>query len=462
MKRTEIFFGYPPESIKQYIINNRKYYYDNIEDLLSDFYNDEIGKNTQNLKPSVSVTCLSDGKKIINFFNDVDEPITLSNLSNIELRFNSHKVNGNSTILNIENCNNITVNGCNSTVTSETQSNLINITNSSNIIFDNSSFNFTTVGSDDKNSPYSIFGIVNSTVSICSSQLEIQDLSQTKSVSVVNVDTSSVVNITTSNLHAISKNSFPYGIYSLGKLNIESSLIDANSNHTANADGTDYATTSRGIYSENDLSIINSSVYGTHSGITLKGGNTYIDGGDYYGYSHGGVYASKGITKIYNANLYDVPLNEGYVDDGVAGTNHAGLYIGNGENISVFVDNCNIIGEIQPIVVRNSSLENNNHLYISNSKTNLDCLEKYTPIIGNYGELSNIVAGIYGGGIRNYKTTNTIHFGENCGVADIKNMNDIQNDAYLNYLPIRPNYLRIESKTKTMNDYSFEVTNEKY
>jgi hypothetical protein len=243
-------------------------------------------------------------------------------------------------------------------------------------------------------------------------------------------------------------------------MNINNSSIIADSDHTANAAGNDYGTTSRAIYSEGILNIKDCYVYGTHSGVTYKGNYLTIDGGTYEGYSHGGLYLRGGTNKIKNATIKECDLHDGYIDDGVAGTNYAGMYVGGGQYISVYFDNCDMIAQIQPIVVRDNSAEINNTLFISNSRINSDCITKYTPVKGNYNNMTNIIAGVYGGGIRNYNTNNKIYFGENCEVA---NITDITNDILENnMLPIRPNYLRLKSKSHTMSNYSFEVTNEKY
>lgn len=457
-----IFVGMPSDNIKNWI-NSKviKFNYNDFDLLLSDIKNNEIGKNSVTEDSLLYISYTSNRKFIyLNNNHIIDKTIDINGLKNIEINLNSKKVLGNTTLFNISNCEDITIKKLNIDITSDSQNNLINVSDSIYTQFNEGKINFVTDGNEDKNNPICIFNISNSNILISNfSELKIQDKTQTKSVATIKADINSNINIMSSILYAISKSSFSYGIYSLGKLNISDSKIIADSDHTANAAGNDYGTTSRGIYSENELYIKNSYVYGTHSGITVKGEKLYVDGGTYESYSHGGIYICKGINQIYNAILKECPLNEGYIDDGRAGTNHAGLYIGGGSNINTYIDNCVIKGEIQPIVVKDGSSEINNNLYISNSKINLDCIEKYTPIIGNYNEMSNIIVGIYGGGIRNYNSKNTIHFGENCGVANIK---DIKNDTSNNLLPIRPNYLRVGSKTKTMNDYSFEVTNEKY
>ena len=62
-------------------------------------------------------------------------------------------------------------------------------------------------------------------------------------------------------------------------------------------------------------------------------------------------------------------MPEGF--DKTIGSNRAGFYIGGGEGDdgnTVYMDNCVIVAEHQPIVLRGSSNEKKNTLYISNSQ----------------------------------------------------------------------------------------------
>ena len=68
-------------------------------------------------------------------------------------------------------------------------------------------------------------------------------------------------------------------------------------------------------------------------------------------------------------------MKNNYIDDGVAGTNKAGAYIGGASNITVYIDNCNFSGNYYPFVMRSSGYkvdgvkhyESNISVYISNS-----------------------------------------------------------------------------------------------
>ena len=164
-------------------------------------------------------------------------------------------------------------------------------------------------------------------------------------------------------------------VYNQGECTIEQSRLEALSNHCANAAGNDYGQTARAIYSETNstTTLLDCHIYGAHSGATIRGKLT-VDGGTYYGYSHGGLYVSNGRqdTRILNASINECDLPEGFIDDGVAGTNHAGIYIGGSSNMTLYVDNCDFYGLQQPIVLRGSSGESNNTLCISNSRINLN------------------------------------------------------------------------------------------
>lgn len=148
-----------------------------------------------------------------------------------------------------------------------------------------------------------------------------------------------------------------------------------------------------GIGVKNDglsVNLENCNVYGTHSGIQTRG-HALIDGGEFCSFGHGGVYATSHTSdfnseiRIKNAKLYCSPVLNGYKND-VDG-NDSALYIGGKDNIKVYVDNCIISAEIQPIVVKDTTSEGNNHLYISNSLMNntLNNINGYKTGGGIYG-----------------------------------------------------------------------------
>ena len=172
-----------------------------------------------------------------------------------------------------------------------------------------------------------------------------------------------------------------YGISNAGEIVLTDCTINAYANYTANAAGTDYGSSTRGVFNTGTAVFKNCNVYGTHSGITSKGA-LYIDGGTYEGYGHGGIYLSaEGKTSyLKNATFKDCEMKSGYIDDGVAGTNRAGAYIGGASNVTVYIDNCSFSGEYYPFVMRSSGYrvdgvkyyESNISVYISDSTIDFD------------------------------------------------------------------------------------------
>lgn len=188
----------------------------------------------------------------------------------------------------------------------------------------------------------------------------------------------SIINASDCSFEIASKSGFNVcGMYGdgSGEATFTNCNIVADADHTANAAGTNYATMSRAIDYTGTLYLYNCYVYGTHSGVTSKGDITVI-GGTYEGYSHGGLYISSGVNGvkktayIYDATVKECALHEGYIDDGVAGTNYAGMYIGGASNTTIYVDNCNLSAAAQVIVLRGTSAERNNTLYISRTHIN--------------------------------------------------------------------------------------------
>lgn len=172
--------------------------------------------------------------------------------------------------------------------------------------------------------------------------------------------------------------SSPYGldvnaVYCLGTAQLSKCDIKGYANYTANAQGTDYASRSRGVYNSGKMILNDCYVIGTHSGITSTG-TLWIDGGTYESYGHGGIYygGSNVTSYLKNATVQWCEIPQGYYDDGVAGTNSAGMYIGGrgAKEIVVYADNCHFNAPIHAIVVRGSSGEKNDVLYVSNSTIN--------------------------------------------------------------------------------------------
>lgn len=211
----------------------------------------------------------------------------------------------------------------------------------------------------------------------------------------------------------------PDAIYGYGRIELTSCDIEGKSNHVANAAGNDYGATSRAINSlGGSVHLIDCRVRGTHSGMAAKG-DLYIDGCVCESYSHGGIYVGAAGKNVYlrNSIIQQCDMPDGYIADKIAGTNNAGIYVGGASNINVYVDNCKFYGIQQPIVLRGTSSESNNHLYISNSCINLD-YEKY--------------------GIRN-DGSNQTHFGvgNNFSSSDLRYKRNYENTEN-NYADVMP------------------------
>ena len=129
---------------------------------------------------------------------------------------------------------------------------------------------------------------------------------------------------------------------------------------------------SQGIISVGELHVEGCTVFGTHSGINCRR-NTYINGGVYTGFCHGGVYIS-GTNHVCYIN--DVTLRcgnyEGQFDySGKTGEIYGSMYIGgsaDASSLSAYLDGCTITNDGgNPIVMRGTDGEQNNTVYISNS-----------------------------------------------------------------------------------------------
>lgn len=151
---------------------------------------------------------------------------------------------------------------------------------------------------------------------------------------------------------------------------IQNSEIVADSNYHF-ADGS-YTVLSTGIFTGTMCSYLllqNCTVKGCHASAELHC-STDIDGGYYSSAGHG-VYFSGAATvhRVKGAEMDDL-----YVGTHTnTNQNHVGAYIGGNSGstgISVYADNTNVSGSNYSWVLRNSSGESDNALYISNSNIN--------------------------------------------------------------------------------------------
>lgn len=165
-----------------------------------------------------------------------------------------------------------------------------------------------------------------------------------------------------------------YGVANLSTMTLTNVTINAASNY--GDDGSGYTDIATGIQNNENgvLELYDCYVRGVHSGVS-NSGTIYIDGGIYEGYGHGGIYVSCIGKTAYleNATFRQCDMPAGYTDLG-SGTNEAGMYIGGSsgrDNITVYMNNCNVESVRQTIVLRGTSGEQNNALYISNTTLNV-------------------------------------------------------------------------------------------
>lgn len=173
-------------------------------------------------------------------------------------------------------------------------------------------------------------------------------------------------------IHGICKSGYNVaGVANFGELVATGTKFIADSDYLGNEAGTDYGKFSRGVYSYGPTTLNNCYVYGTHCGVSIAAAPLTINGGTYEGYGHGGLYTTSGLDKtnyIYNAKFIGtIDMKEGYVADDIVGNNYAGIYIG-GTDTTVYMDNCDVYGAEQPIVLRDTR----EILYVSNTRTNTD------------------------------------------------------------------------------------------
>lgn len=182
------------------------------------------------------------------------------------------------------------------------------------------------------------------------------------------IASNAISTITNCDIEATSSSGRSSGVHNAaGTATITNCDIRAYSNYDADTGW------SVGIRSDGILIVNDCYARGTHSGLSNRG-SLYLRGGTYESYGHGGIYfGGVGSTSyVQNATLRECAMPDGYADTG-GGCNHAGFYIGGNStanNITVYMDNCDIYGRDKPFVLRGTDGEKNNSLYISNSTVN--------------------------------------------------------------------------------------------
>ena len=189
------------------------------------------------------------------------------------------------------------------------------------------------------------------------------------------------------------------GVLNWGTATLTNCSISAHANYNTNLG--EY---SMGVYGDGPLTINNCYVYGTHSSVQCR--NTLvINGGTYESPGHG-VYISCAdkIAHIRNATIRFCEMKEGYIH--TAGASGPGLYIGGNSdrnNVTLYIDNCDIYSKTNnaQIILRGTSGEQNNKVYISNSRLyDLGGAKLYVRI-------DNLTHKLYLGAGNNFNTENT-------------------------------------------------------
>ena len=348
--------------------NDRVYYYEELQDALLDVNNQCVGRRKQIIynDPSVAVTLEEGVATICLLKNIIMDDVVL--LKNANLNLNGFSLTNNKTVLIKTYGVCYIYNGylnrlCENNQVFDgivvKQSSICHI---ENVVFESKSSNSTNIAIH----VYGEMFLRNSTIKSASFASD-----ENTFTSSVYGNIFSNICIEESDITTESDFGRVEGVYigDIGQL-INSRIVSY-ANYKSNESR--FTSYSVGCKSEGNLSIINCYIYGVHSGINTISSMS-IDGGMYCGYGHGGIYcAGIGQTyKIKNAIIAQSEMPAEYEDLGV-GCTQGGLYIGGGKNrnnIEVFVDGCTIIATKNPIVLRGSSGEQRNSLYISN--TNLD------------------------------------------------------------------------------------------
>ena len=315
-----------------------------------------------------------DNKVFIKLLQDIELTQMLSLDSNITLDLNGHKITSNipkaiSVNANVILSGAVSGSGITAVASDNNEANLFDVISGS-LQINGGTYSVTTKNAGTAKNQAEVFHVAKGANLNMNGAVVTATNTENGSVVGVLADEGSVVDLTNTKITVSSGLGLEnVGVYSKGDVKISNCEIVAKSDYTANEAGTDYASHSRGVYCEGKLEMYDSYVWGSHSGVTAKG-DVYVDGGTYEGYGHGGIYFSgnDSTSYIYNAAINWAEMKEGTYADTGAGTNEAGMYVGSASNMTVTMDNCNIYGTFYGIVLRNSSGENNNKVYVSNSE----------------------------------------------------------------------------------------------
>lgn len=341
--------------------NDGVYYYKDLYDALSDISEGCIGRRDKSVSDDCNVALnLLGGTPTICLLNNITTDNTI-NLNNTNIDLNGFTLKNNKDTL-------ITTHGIcrvyNGALHSENVSSGIIVGRNSTCYIENISFKSENLGGN--NIAINVYG----NVYISNSEIEIYSLTSSLNTVTIAVYGNLFSNVSIEKSNIVAKSDFGrvdgVCVGDIGR--ITDSNIVACANYQS--DENDFTSCAIGCNNLGSLQVNNCVIYGVHSGINSRG-SLFVDGGVYSGYGHGGIYCA-GIDKTYkikNSTILQAEMPIGYEDMGV-GCMQGGLYIGGGknqDNINVFIDNCIIKSDKNSIVLRGTSGEKNNSLYISNT-----------------------------------------------------------------------------------------------
>ena len=381
-------FGIKDEEIPVVIPTDNKYYA-SISDAVGDINAGTAGENADALEETAEVAMYEDenGKFVVELLKDIrlDSTLTISSDATIVLNGYALSANGISAIEITD--GDVVING---------------VENGSEIYVANAGSARAVLLSGGNaqliSGAYSITSANNtSCIGVSGGEMKIDGAvisanGASGNVRGIDIGAQGTAYIDNSDIKAFCTGANAYGINAYGKLTIDNSKVFVNGDTktralivakgaTANASNSEFigyttilvkvTRSSQGISNSGKLTINDCYAYGNHSGIS-NAGELYIKGGTYESPGNGGIYFGNIGTPayVYDATIRRCPQKEG-LDASQADFNDAGFYIGGGSdrnNVVVFMDNCDIGGDVWAITLRGTSNEHDNALYISNSR----------------------------------------------------------------------------------------------
>ena len=350
------------------LLLNKVSYYSTVGAAVNDVNAGTIGTNANATKDdAVAAVCMVDGKPFVALLKDTTEATRLKPAVDMTINLGGHTLSANDACCFAVDGGTLTIDGrmAGSTIVMNRTTNAVIAqipANKGNIVVNGGTYS---VYADNGGTICAFYLLTgnNGTFTDCTI------IAESNTTTAKAISGGANMTITNSKITAKSANEKAHGAIISGDVTISDCDIRAYSNYLGKEDGTGFASSSVGVNNTGTLTIKDCYVYGTHSGMQ-NNGTVYVDGGIYESYGHGGIYFSGEGTTSYccNAILRDCDAPDGY--NCTHQRNGAGFYIGSDSNVSVYMDNCYIWGynASQVIAMRNTSGEQNNTLYISNSR----------------------------------------------------------------------------------------------